>query len=165
MFASADNAYLPVFCTRTFHPKAWASDAFSIYWEWMDAYVSPSTLPLCLIHTFPFKLSMSRTRLLLIVTYWPRRPRIPLLLSHLAVTLNSLRSRLRAGCFSQDAAADDHPPSRFTTPGWHDSSNGAPNYRFIRILPPLAQLADFFMLLFDKGKQPAPFEITGRPSR
>ena len=49
-FTSAENAQLPVFCTRFFHPKAWVSDALQIDWIGMSVYAFPpiSLIPLVL---------------------------------------------------------------------------------------------------------------------
>ena len=81
LFATAGNAKLPTFCTRVFHPQAWAVDAMSISWDGMDAYAFP---PLAILHRVLLKIRASRTRVLLVAPLWPRQPWFPLLL-HLLV--------------------------------------------------------------------------------
>ena len=81
LFATAGNAKLPTFCSRGFHPKAWAVDAFAIPWDGLEAYAFP---PFNLIHKVLLKIRASKVRVLLIAPMWPRQPWFPLLL-HLVV--------------------------------------------------------------------------------
>ena len=74
LFALAENAQLPVFCTRFFHPKAWASDALQIDWTGMSAYAFP---PISLIPLVLSKVERELCRLLLIAPFWPRQPWFP----------------------------------------------------------------------------------------
>ena len=83
LFATAENAKLPTFCSRTFHPRAWAVDALSLSWDGLDAYAFP---PFTIIHRVLLKIRASRTRVLLVAPLWPRQPWFPLLL-HLLVDL------------------------------------------------------------------------------
>ena len=83
LFATAESAKLPVFCSRTFHPHAWAVDAMALDWDFLDSYAFP---PICMIHKVLLKVRASRTRMLLVAPLWPRRPWFPLLL-HLLVAL------------------------------------------------------------------------------
>ena len=83
LFATAENAKLPVFCSRAFHPRAWAVDALSLSWDGLEAYAFP---PFALIHRVLLKIRESRTRVLLVAPQWPRQPWFPLLL-HLLVDL------------------------------------------------------------------------------
>lgn len=77
LFATAKNARLPVFCTRFFHPQAWAVDALALDWTGILGYAFP---PWNLIHRVLIKLRDSRAAVLLIAPCWPRQPWFPLLL-------------------------------------------------------------------------------------
>ena len=76
LFATAGNARLPTFCSRYFHPQAWAVDALSIDWNGILGYAFP---PWNLIHHVLTKLRDSRASLILIAPFWPRQPWFPLL--------------------------------------------------------------------------------------
>ena len=77
LFATAENTKLPVFCSRAFHPRAWAVDALSLSWDGLEAYAFP---PFAIIHRVLLKIRASRTRVLLVAPQWPRQPWFPLLL-------------------------------------------------------------------------------------
>ena len=80
LFATKDNAKLPTFVTRHFHPEAWAVDALSIPWNGLYAYAFP---PFCLINKVLLRLKHSDTDLLLVAPHWPNQPWYPVLLSML----------------------------------------------------------------------------------
>ena len=69
LFASAENARLPVFCTRYPHPQAWATDALQIDWNSMFAYAFP---PISLLPKVITKIEQERCHALLIAPFWPR---------------------------------------------------------------------------------------------
>ncbi|XP_038055782.1 uncharacterized protein LOC119727789 [Patiria miniata] len=71
LFASAINTQLPVFCSRSHHPQAWASDAHSIDWTNMFAYAFPLISILTMVIG---KLERDRCKILLIAPFWPRQP-------------------------------------------------------------------------------------------
>ena len=50
LFASAENAHLPTYCSWGRDPRAWAVDALSVSWRGMEAYAFPpiSLVPLIL---------------------------------------------------------------------------------------------------------------------
>ena len=68
LFATAENAKLPTFCSRGFDPRAWATDALSFSWDGLDSYAFP---PFSMIHS---KIRASMVRVLLITPLWPRFP-------------------------------------------------------------------------------------------
>ena len=69
LFATAENAKLPTFCSRGFHPRAWAVDALSFSWDGLDSYAFPL---FTMIHRVLLKIRASRTHVLLIAPLWPR---------------------------------------------------------------------------------------------
>ncbi|KAJ8034651.1 hypothetical protein HOLleu_21578 [Holothuria leucospilota] len=71
LFATPFNTKLPTFCTRAFHPQAWATDALAISWDNLYAYAFP---PWCLIHRVHLKLRESNAILLLVAPCWPNQP-------------------------------------------------------------------------------------------
>ena len=77
LFASVHNHKLPVFCSWTAHPQAYAIDALSISWESMYAYAFP---PVCLIPRVLAHVLTYPCRVILIAPLWPRRPWYPQLL-------------------------------------------------------------------------------------
>ena len=70
LFASAENAVLPTFCTRLPHPQAWGTDALSLSWAGMFAYAYP---PLSLLNRVLEKVGRDPCRILLIAPFWPRQ--------------------------------------------------------------------------------------------
>ena len=68
LFATADNAQLPVFCARHDHPQAWATDALSLDWTSMSAYAFPPISPLPQVVG---KVEQSLCKILLIAPFWP----------------------------------------------------------------------------------------------
>ena len=77
LFASVHNHKLPVFCSWTAHPQAYAIDALSISRESMYAYAFP---PVCLIPRVLAHVLTYPCRVILIAPLWPRRPWYPQLL-------------------------------------------------------------------------------------
>ena len=77
LFATADNARLPTFCSRWFHPEAWKVDAFSFPWTELEVYAFP---PWSQIHRVLVTLREEDAVMILIAPCWPMRPWFPLLL-------------------------------------------------------------------------------------
>ncbi|PIK38088.1 hypothetical protein BSL78_25078 [Apostichopus japonicus] len=87
LFATHKNNKLQTFCSRRFHPLAYHTDAMSLSWDHMDAYIFP---PLCMIGQVLRKIRNSKGRFTLIAPFWPRRPwfaEIPQLLMDVPVSL------------------------------------------------------------------------------
>ena len=78
LFATSINHKLPTFCSRYFHPRAWATDALAMSWDNLSTYAFP---PLCLILTTLLKFSRSFGDMLLIAPCWPNQPWFPLILN------------------------------------------------------------------------------------
>ena len=104
LFATAENAKLPTFCARFFHPRAWETDALSLSWDGLDAYAFP---PFSLIHRVLLKVRASRVMVLLIVPLWPRQPWFPILLS--LVVDHPFRFPPCGDLVSQDRGRVHHP--------------------------------------------------------
>jgi ribonuclease HI len=80
LFASVHNHKLPVFCSWSQCPQAYAIDALTISWENIFAYAFP---PIALIPRLLQHMTMYNCRILLIAPCWPRRPWYPQLLQYL----------------------------------------------------------------------------------
>lgn len=78
LFATAENAKLPTFCCRRFHPRAWKINAFSFPWEGLFFYAFP---PWGLIRRVLRKLAEAEAEMILVAPCWPNHPWFPLLLS------------------------------------------------------------------------------------
>ena len=83
LFASAENARLPTFCTRYPHPQAWATDALQIDWNNLFAYAFP---PISLLPKVITKIEQERCQVLLIAPFWPRQAWFPRLVRLLIQT-------------------------------------------------------------------------------
>ena len=70
LFASDVDHQLPIFCSRTASPQAFASDALSISWKNVSAYAFP---PLGLIPRVLSKIRIDQARVLMIAPFWPSR--------------------------------------------------------------------------------------------
>ena len=130
LFASAENAQLPVFCTRFHDPRAWASDALQISWEGMSAYAFP---PISLVSRVLCKLEREPCRLLLIAPFWPRQhwfPRLIRLLAGIPITLPS-----RPDLLLQPKSGFLHPdPDNLHLTCWPLSSDPSVRQAFLRKL-------------------------------
>ncbi|PIK48271.1 hypothetical protein BSL78_14875 [Apostichopus japonicus] len=71
LFATYTNSKLQTFCSRRFHPQAYHTDAMSLPWDHLEAYVFP---PLCMVGQVLRKIRNSKGRFILIAPFWPRRP-------------------------------------------------------------------------------------------
>ena len=71
LFATHLNAKLPTFCSRTFHPLAWRTEAFAFPWNDLVLYAFP---PRRLIHRVLATLSSSSADMVLICPFWPNQP-------------------------------------------------------------------------------------------
>ena len=80
LFATAENARLPTFCSRTFHPTAWETDAFSFPWDNLSVYAFP---PFGLVNRVLTTLQRYNTDLILIAPCWPNQVWFPLLIQFL----------------------------------------------------------------------------------
>ena len=74
LFATALNNQLPVYCTRSFDPHAWRTDALAFPWDGLLAYAFP---PLSLISRVLAKVERENCKILLIAPFWPRQPWFP----------------------------------------------------------------------------------------
>ena len=132
LFATAANAKLPTFCSRAFHPRAWAVDALSMSWDGLDAYAFP---PFSLIHKVLLKIRASRTRVLLVAPLWPRQPWFPLLL-HLLVDL-PVALPPQPDLVSQDGGRVLHPRVQdLHLAAWRLSGIPSEHREFLTTLPP-----------------------------
>ncbi len=77
LFATEENARLPLFVTRGFNPQAWRTDVLSFDWTGLQAYASP---PLCLIQKVLTAFDSVNTDVLLVAPCWPNKPWFPCLL-------------------------------------------------------------------------------------
>ncbi|PIK62609.1 hypothetical protein BSL78_00505 [Apostichopus japonicus] len=87
LFATYTNSKLQTFCSRRFHPQAYHTDAMSLPWDHLEAYVFP---PLCMVGQVLRKIRNSKGRFILIAPFWPRRPwfaEIPQLLMDVPASL------------------------------------------------------------------------------
>ena len=132
LFATAENAKLPTFCSRGFDPRAWAIDALSFSWDGLDSYAFP---PFSIIHRVLLKIRASKVRVLLIAPLWPRRPWFPLLL-HLLVELPVVLP-VRTDLISQDKGRVLHPRAQdLHLTAWKLSGIPSEHRDFLRTLPP-----------------------------
>ena len=80
LFATAQSKHLPVFCSRYFDSRAFATDALSINWTGMVAYAFP---PISLLPRVIEKIQQEDCEVLLVAPYWPKhvwfRPLVDLL--------------------------------------------------------------------------------------
>ena len=118
MFATANNARLPVFVSPLPDPQAWRVDAFSFPWENLDMYLYPPTQ---LIGEVLHRIQLVSCRAILIAPAWPTQYWFPLLLS-LVVDhprrLPTIRTLLR-----QPHTGQFHPdPQRLALHAWLLSS-------------------------------------------
>jgi hypothetical protein len=77
LFATYQNKQTSLFCTWTNHPQAYATDALSISWKGMFAYVFP---PIPLIARVLAHMRQFQCQIILIAPRWPRRHWYPQLL-------------------------------------------------------------------------------------
>ena len=70
LFASRKNTVLPTFCTRFPDPMAWATNALTLDWTGMHAYVFP---PISLLRLVLAKVEAEPCKVLLIAPFWPRQ--------------------------------------------------------------------------------------------
>jgi len=132
LFATAENAKLPTFCSRYFHPRAWETDAFSLSWDGLDAYAFP---PFSLIHRVLLKVRASRISILLVLPLWSRQPWFPLLLS-LVVDQPHLFPPCR-DLVSQDRGRVHHPRVQdLHLSAWRLSGIPSLHRDFRKTLPP-----------------------------
>ena len=132
LFATAENAKLPTFCSRAFHPRAWAVDALSLSWDGLDAYAFP---PFAIIHRVLLKIRASRTRVLLVAPLWPRQPWFPLLL-HLLVD-HPVALPAHPDLVSQDGGRVLHPRVQdLHLAAWRLSGIPSEHREFLLTLPP-----------------------------
>lgn len=105
LFASHENYKLPTFCSRFFHPQAWATDALAIPW---DILLSYAFSPFNLILTTLLKFSRSKGMMFLVAPCWPNQPWFPLILKLLVVrpsklpTQGKILSQKKGQIFHQD---------------------------------------------------------------
>ena len=78
LFASNQNAKLPLFCTRTPEPGSIRTDALQLHWGGWETYAFP---PIPLIPKVLTKIRTDRASTILIAPMWPRRLWYPQLLS------------------------------------------------------------------------------------
>ena len=132
LFATAENRKLPVFCSRTHHPQAWATDALALSWDGFDAYAFP---PFSVVHKVLLKMQSSRTRVLLVAPNWPRQPWFPLLLhmlTDLPVELPPVPDLV-----SQDRGRVFHPRVQdLHLTAWRLSGIPSDHKEFLTTLPP-----------------------------
>ncbi len=67
LFASPQNAKLPLFCSRFPTAGAWAVDALTLDWSHLDAY---AFLPFPLVGRVVEMVAMTSCRLILIAPFW-----------------------------------------------------------------------------------------------
>ena len=78
LFATAENARLPTFCSRQFNQRAWRVDAFSFPWMGIYLYAFP---PWGLIERVLLRVRGTNTEMILVAPCWPNLPWFPLLLN------------------------------------------------------------------------------------
>ena len=77
LFASEDNAKLPLYCSLREDPNAIANDALLLGWDNMESYAYP---PQPLIRRVLLKVKKSKTRMILVAPNWGRRPWMSILI-------------------------------------------------------------------------------------
>ena len=130
LFATHDNTRLPIFCTRRFHPEAWATDALSIPWDGLSAYAFP---PFCLLNRVLQKLRNSTMDLLLIAPHWPNQHWFPTLLSMLVDLPLKLPSSRRL-LLQRQGRVWHNDPSLLHLCAWELSSDVSKRQAFLRKL-------------------------------
>ena len=97
LFASYQNKQLPVYCSRTRDPRAYAADALSVDWKGLTAYAFP---PISLLPKVVEKVARDDCYVLLIAPFWPKhvwfRPMVDLLVGR-PMLLPPLQDLLRQG--------------------------------------------------------------------
>ncbi len=78
LFATAANAKVPVFYSRTVEPSACCGDAFQADWSRGPFYMYP---PIPLLHLALHKIRREEADVIAILPWWPRRDWFPLVLS------------------------------------------------------------------------------------
>ena len=77
LFATAENAKLPLYVSPLPDPGSWATDALSFSWKQMWVYAFP---PVPLIHRLLQKMCQEPCEMILIAPAWPNQSWFPLLL-------------------------------------------------------------------------------------
>ena len=77
LFASENNAKLPLYCSLQKDPNALAHDALLLSWDNLESYAFP---PQPLIRRVLLKVKKSGTRMILVAPNWGRRPWMSILI-------------------------------------------------------------------------------------
>lgn len=132
LFATPENAQVPLFCTLFPHPLAWRVNALSFPWAGYVFYAFP---PPGLISVVLRKLEEDGTSsLLLVAPFWPTRTWFPLLVRLLAGS--PFRLPLEEGLlFSQDPTILPPDPVSLSLVGWPLSALPSTRRAYRRRLP------------------------------
>lgn len=183
LFATPSNTKLPVLCTRFFHPQVWSTDALAITWDNLYAYAFPPwcliqhvllklresntvlllvapywpnqpwfPLLLEMLIDYPFRFPL-RTNLLTQAggKIWHQRLR-HLSLAARKLSLNvSLVKDFHRKLRSWPQVPADPLPCQLTTLDW--SGRLVHRERSRSLDAPVEANADFFVTLFNEGKQ------------
>ena len=167
IFATAENAKIPTFCCRKFHPRAWKTDAFSFPWEGLHMYAFP---PWSQVQHVLSPLRGVDATILLVAPCWPMQPWFPLLLELLVdlplrlpdpetiltqkggqLWYHDRKSLLHLSAWKISGSASSQREFHQKLPAWQHLPDGHP--RLDPLEASVEQVSTFLMSLFSEGKQ------------